>query len=94
MIKHDNATNIQSTNPNKAEMLQEDHGMPPQDLPDRAPYFSRAASSGRTPSESWGCFEADRNQIVLDFWRFIIIVLVVFLMLLTDFFLKYFNGMQ
>lgn len=31
----------------QAEMSQEQRGMPPQELPDRAPYFSRAASSGR-----------------------------------------------
>jgi len=31
----------------QAEMSQGEDGMPPQDLPERAPYFSRAASSGR-----------------------------------------------
>lgn len=30
----------------EAEMSQGEDGMPPQDLPERAPYFSRAASSG------------------------------------------------
>ncbi|CAK9083066.1 Spermatogenesis-associated protein 17 [Durusdinium trenchii] len=34
----------------QAEMSQEQRGMPPQELPDRAPYFSRAASSGLGPS--------------------------------------------
>ena len=31
----------------QAEMSQHEGAMPPQDLPNRAPHFSRAASSGR-----------------------------------------------